>query len=130
MATCSRMVWSTANVSWGQNKVVNGRTYVTGPGTFDCLNGDVAGLQAAGAILIAQSGAVAFSPQGTPPATPQVLFNEAPLSPGVMIPYVTGTDPGRPVAASAGTLYVDVGIQRVIVWDGSYWRDIWTGQIV
>jgi hypothetical protein len=54
-ALASRMLWPAATV-FNQIQTVNGHQYRTGPFVFDALAADVAGLQAAGALLICQSG--------------------------------------------------------------------------
>jgi hypothetical protein len=128
--SCTRLMWPTGIV-YGVTVTVNTRTYVKGPGVFDCLNADVAGLVAAGAISVMLSGAVpAYPPPlAVNPAAPQNAYCVMPeYQPGGNPPVPT--DPNRPVAPSTGTLYLDAMLLRAIVWDGTFWRDSWNGASV
>jgi len=130
----SRMIWPfTAGLTSGSTKTVNGHAYVVTEGqVFDALAADVSGLVSAGAVLVAQSGAVPLSLQGLPAS------GGALPSGYTMMPAPTGgptspqTDPNRPGLGTVnpGALYLDAFLQRLIVWSGNDWRDVWTGQAV
>jgi hypothetical protein len=105
---------------------VNAHVYTKAAGAFDALNADVAGLQTAGAVSLMLSGAVPWFPSsGLPvnPAASQTTF-------ATCRSINHAVDPNRPASPATGTPYLDAVLQRMIAWDGTYWRDAWSGAIV
>src|SRR5258707_9371737 len=102
----TRMLWS-SSVPKSGSQTVNGHVYVISHLPFDAPAADVSGLVAVGAVSIAQSGPADKPSTGSGPAA----LN-------------------RPSTATAGALYYDTDLQRIIVSDGDYWRRPDTGEIV
>lgn len=115
MATfCTRMIWLGSVVA-GTVSVVNGRVYTQSAGVFDAFNQDVVGLVAAGAIVVAQSGALPYSAlgiQGLPGAGLPFSGISGPVQASgiAVIPDVSSPDPARPAPVTAPTTLVATAI--------------------
>jgi hypothetical protein len=99
----TRMLWP-GSAAYGRTiTTASGRSYVAGPLAFDAINADVVSLTAAGAVSLALSG------PSDPPGQP--LANRP--------------SPGE--GSNVGQLYMDLGLQKLIAWNGDRWVDPATG---
>lgn len=110
MALCSRMFWPNTGSPWGTAHTVNGRTYHTSAGVFDAPNDDVPDLEEAGAVFLAQSGAVPMATVMTKGLAVEVQSAFA------AIVKTAAPDPNRPMPVTLATASAsDAGTQLVTV---------------
>jgi len=102
------MIW-TSPAKWGGSKPgTSGRPHPSRAGTIDAENADAASLVAQGAVSIALCGML-ISPAG------QIVHPR-------QISHTIISDGSR-TQSGAGSLYLDVFLQKIILWTGSSWVD-------